>query len=124
MNFTRAKNTALIVSSLRRSNAEFKDREKIVFFSELFPILKKSSKNYSRELFKIKKPNPECYFKVLDDFPNMRKVGFEDSITGIHAITQIPEITTYYINKSNYVHHEYILNNYKVKHINDYKELK
>jgi beta-phosphoglucomutase-like phosphatase (HAD superfamily) len=98
-------------------------KEKILFFSELFPILKKSSKNYSRELFKIKKPNPECYFKVLDDFPNMRKVGFEDSITGIHAITQIPEITTYYINKSDYVHHEYILKNYKVNHINDYKEL-
>ncbi len=98
-------------------------REKIEFFSDLFPVLKNSSKNYYRQLFRIKKPNPECYLKVLDDFPNLRKVGFEDSITGVHAICQVPEITSYYINSENYVHHEYIMKNYNVKHIKNYCHL-
>jgi hypothetical protein len=50
-------------------------KENIDFFSELFPILKKSSKNYYREMFKNKKPNPECYLNVLKDFSNKKMVG-------------------------------------------------
>jgi beta-phosphoglucomutase-like phosphatase (HAD superfamily) len=95
----------------------------IDFFSELFPILKNSSKNYYREMFKNKKPNPECYLKVLNDFPNKKMVCFEDSITGIHSVTRIPEIVSYYINTNNYFHHNYILNNYNVIHINNYNDL-
>jgi beta-phosphoglucomutase-like phosphatase (HAD superfamily) len=95
----------------------------IDFFSELFPILKHSSKNYYREMFKNKKPNPECYLKVVDDYPNKKMVCFEDSITGIHAITRIPEIVSYYINTVNYFHHRYILENYNVLHINNYNDL-
>jgi beta-phosphoglucomutase-like phosphatase (HAD superfamily) len=98
-------------------------KEQIDFFSDLFPILKKSTKNYYRELLKTKKPNPECYLKVLDDFPNMKKLGFEDSITGIHAITRVPEIRAYYINSNKYVHHNFILENYNVLHINNYNDL-
>lgn len=98
-------------------------KEQIDFFSELFPILKKSTKNYYRELLKNKKPNPECYLKVIADFPNKKFVGFEDSITGIHAITRLPEIFTYYINNDMYVHHKYIIDNYNVTHINDYNNL-
>ena len=94
-------------------------KEQIDFLSDLFIILKKSTKNYYREMFKNKKPNPECYLKVINDFPKERIVGFEDSITGIHSMTQT-DIFTYYINNSNYYHHMYILNNYKVIPVNNY----
>jgi beta-phosphoglucomutase-like phosphatase (HAD superfamily) len=95
----------------------------IDFFSEIFPILKYSLKNYYREIIKNKKPNPECYLKVVEDFPNKKIVGFEDSVTGIHAITKVPDIFTYYINSPHYYHNEFILNNYSVIHINNYNEL-
>jgi len=105
----------VIVSNSLKSNIDF--------FSELFPILKKSSKNYYREILVNKKPNSECYKKVLIDFPGKRMVGFEDSITGIHSITQLPEIVTYFINNKNYIHYNYIMDNYNVIHINDYYSL-
>jgi beta-phosphoglucomutase-like phosphatase (HAD superfamily) len=95
----------------------------IDFFSELFPILKKSSRNYYREIIKNKKPDPECYLKVVNDFPYKKMVCFEDSITGIHAVTRIPEIISYYINSNDYFHHNYILENYNVIHINNYNDL-
>ena len=98
-------------------------KEQIDFFSELFPILKNSTKNYYRELLKNKKPNPECYLKVVEDFPNKKFIGFEDSITGVHAITRVPEILTYYVNNDTYFHHKYILENYNITHINDYNAL-
>jgi HAD superfamily hydrolase (TIGR01509 family) len=97
-------------------------KEQLDFFSDLFTILKNSTKNYYREMFKNKKPNPECYLKVIDDFPNERIVGFEDSITGIHAMTNA-NIDTYYISNPNYYHNNYILNNYKVIQINNYFNL-
>ena len=97
-------------------------KEQIDFLSDIFIILKKSTKNYYREMFKNKKPNPECYLKVIDDFSNKRIVGFEDSITGIHSMTQT-DIFTYYISNPNYYHNNYILDNYKVIPINDYKIL-
>jgi len=95
-------------------------KQHIDFFSELFPILKKSSKNYYREILVNRKPHPECYLKVVSDFPNMKMVGFEDSITGIHSITSVPEIFTYFINIQNYYHYNYIINNYPILHINNY----
>lgn len=98
-------------------------KQHIDFFSERFPILKKSSKNYYREMLVNKKPHPECYLKVIHDFPNMKMVGFEDSITGIHSITSAPNIFTYFINTSEYVHYEHIINNYPVIEIDSYLKL-
>jgi beta-phosphoglucomutase-like phosphatase (HAD superfamily) len=95
-------------------------KEHIDFFSDVFPILKKSSKNYYREILIKRKPHPECYLKVVDDFPTMTMVGFEDSITGIHSITQVPSIYTYFINTSDYYHYNDIIANYNVIHINNY----
>lgn len=98
-------------------------KEQIDFFLELFPILKHSTQNYYREILKNKKPNSECYINVINDFPNNKIIGFEDSITGIHALSGAPEITTFYVNTSNYLHHRYILDNYNVTHINNYNDL-
>jgi HAD superfamily hydrolase (TIGR01509 family) len=105
----------VIVSNSLKSNIDF--------FCELFPILNKSSKNYYREILKNKKPHPECYQTVVQDFPNKRLVGFEDSITGIHSITQVPIITTYFINNPNYYHYNFIINNYLVINILNYLPL-
>jgi beta-phosphoglucomutase-like phosphatase (HAD superfamily) len=98
-------------------------KQHIDFFSELFPILKNSSKNYYREILVNRKPHPECYLKVISDFPNMSMVGFEDSITGIHSITTAPNIFTYFINTPDYHHYNYIINNYPVISINSYLQL-
>ena len=99
-------------------------KNNIDFFLEKFPILKNSSKNYYRELFNFKKPNPECYLMVLKDFPNEKKIGFEDSITGIEALTQVNEIFPVFINNQNYIHYNFIINNYKnIDTIKNYYEL-
>ena len=105
----------VIVSNSLKSNIDF--------FSDLFPILKNSSKNYYREIMKNKKPNPECYLTVLQDFPSRRMIGFEDSITGIHAITAVPEIKTMFINTSEYYHYDYIMKNYNITNIQNYNNL-
>jgi beta-phosphoglucomutase-like phosphatase (HAD superfamily) len=107
----------VIVSNSLKSNIDF--------FLELFPILKNSSKNYYRELYKNKKPHPECYQMVLDDFSNNKMVGFEDSITGIHSMSQIQNIDIIFVNNSDYYHYKYIIDNYKLKLIiNNYDLLK
>jgi len=99
-------------------------KSSIDFFINKFPILQKSSKNYYREMFSFKKPNPECYLKVIDDFPNTRKIGFEDSITGIEALVKSKLITSVFINTPKYIHYNYIINNYQnIIPITDYSEL-
>ena len=98
-------------------------KQNIDFFSELFPILKYSSKNYYREILKNKKPHPECYLKVIDDFPKKKKVCFEDSLVGIHACSQVHEIDMYFINTTNYIYCDYIINNYKINQIENYNNI-
>jgi hypothetical protein len=46
----------------------------------------------------------------------MKMIGFEDSITGIHAITQVKEIDVVFINSKSYPYYDYILNNYSLKY--------
>jgi hypothetical protein len=43
----------------------------------------------------------------------MKKIGFEDSITGIEALYNVKEITPYFVNNKEYYHYDYILKNYK-----------
>jgi len=81
----------------------------INFYLERFPILKNAAKLYYRELFTNKKPNPECYQMVLKDFPHLiKKIGFEDSITGIMALLQVSEILPVFINDEFYTHYKTI----------------
>lgn len=105
---TKSKNF-VIVTNTSKCNLDF--------YLELFPILQKSSKNYYREMLINKKPNPECYLKVIEDFPNKRMVGFEDSITGIHALSLIPSISIIFINSSDYYYYNYIIQNYSLTKI-------
>lgn len=62
-----------------------------------------------------KKPHPECYLRVVEDFPNNRMVGFEDSITGIHSMTQVKSIDVIFINNKSYYYYDFIINNYELK---------
>jgi beta-phosphoglucomutase-like phosphatase (HAD superfamily) len=98
-------------------------KQNLDFMLELFPILKKSSKNYYKEIIMNKKPNPECYYTVVNDFPNLRYIGFEDSITGIHAISQVKDIIPIFINRTSYYHFNYITQTYPIIHINNYNDL-
>jgi len=92
------------------------------FYLDLFPILQNSSKNYYREMIINKKPNPECYLKVEEDFPLLKKVAFEDSITGIHALSLVPSMSIIFINSSDYYYYDFIIKNYNLtKTIIDYK---
>ena len=88
-------------------------KNSIDFLLDIFPILKNSTKNYYREIFKYKKPDPECYYKILEDFPNDRKVCFEYSIMGIHASSNVNNIDTIFINNNSYLYYNYIIKNYK-----------
>jgi len=107
----------LLLEYIISNNKEFvivsnSPKIQIDFYCELFPILKKSSKNYYREMFINRKPDPECYLKVVSDFPNKKMIGFEDSITGIHSITQVHDIDTVFINSEHYFYYNYIIENY------------
>jgi beta-phosphoglucomutase len=75
-------------------------------------VLQSAYKVYYKEMFTNKKPNPECYLKVKLDFPDHKMIGFEDSITGITALMQVPTITPVFINNSNYYHFDYIRKTY------------
>ena len=105
----------VIVSNTSKINIEF--------YLELFPILKKSSKFYYKELYKNKKPDPECYYNVVTDFPNRKYIGFEDSVIGVHALTQVSNITPIFINTDKYYYYNYILQNYNIINIKNYNDL-
>ena len=64
-------------------------------------------------MFVNKKPHPECYLRICEDYREYKKIGFEDSLTGVHALNQVDEIDGYFVNNKDYSHYEYIINNYK-----------
>jgi beta-phosphoglucomutase-like phosphatase (HAD superfamily) len=78
----------------------------------IFPILQKAERLYYKELFTHKKPHPECYLRIASEFSNLSKIGFEDSLTGITALMQVPSITPVFINNSNYYNFDYIRKTY------------
>lgn len=82
----------------------------ITFYLNRFPILSNASKLYYREMFINRKPHPECYQMVLADWPELKKIGFEDSITGIMALIQVDDITPVFINSETYAHYNTIIN--------------
>lgn len=79
----------------------------------MFPVLNQAKKIYTREMMTRKKPDPECYLRVLDDFPNKKMIGFEDSLTGIHSIVCSKNIDVVFINNKDYPYYQYILETYQ-----------
>jgi D-arabinose 5-phosphate isomerase GutQ/beta-phosphoglucomutase-like phosphatase (HAD superfamily) len=82
-------------------------------YKEKYPILNNAEKIYTKEIFINKKPNPECYLRISNEYKNISKIGFEDSLVGIHALYQVQDITPIFIVDKNYYYYEYIQNQYK-----------
>jgi putative hydrolase of the HAD superfamily len=99
-------------------------RSEIVrFFQKQFDIMSNATKIYCKEDFKNPKPNPECYLKVIHDFPNSKLIVFEDSITGIHAASSA-QLDTIFVNSEKYVHYSKIIKNYQlITAVTDFKEV-
>jgi beta-phosphoglucomutase-like phosphatase (HAD superfamily) len=95
----------------------------VEYVLSVFPVLSLCDKYYYREMFKNKKPDPECYLKICNDYPNKKKIGFEDSITGVHALCQVDEIYPVFINLKDYYHYRHIMETYNVKNIKNFDEL-
>jgi D-arabinose 5-phosphate isomerase GutQ/beta-phosphoglucomutase-like phosphatase (HAD superfamily) len=85
----------------------------INFFSQKYPIFTKNvDRIYTKENFIKKKPHPECYLKVINDYPNHKIIGFEDSLYGFHCLYQVDKIKPVYIYHDDYYYNEYIIKNY------------
>ncbi len=79
-----------------------------------FNLLKNVKKIYTKEDFINKKPHPECYLKVLHDFQHLgKKIGFEDSLRGLHSLYQLNHsILPVFLNSNQYYFYNFIKSNY------------
>jgi len=84
----------------------------IDYYSIKYPILNNAFKIYTKELFIHKKPNPECYLKIVNEFKNDKIIGFEDSLVGIHALYQVDQITPVFIYNENYYYKDHMIKKY------------
>ena len=84
----------------------------IEIFKTKYPILNKCHKIYTKECFINKKPNPECYLKINNEYINQKKICFEDSLVGFHALYQVYNITPVFIYNSDYFYNNKIIENY------------
>ena len=80
----------------------------IQYLVNKYPFLKKFNKIYTKEDFTKRKPDPECYQKISNEYKGLRLIGFEDSLVGTHALCQVPEITSFHIRPPNYYHNSEI----------------
>jgi len=85
----------------------------IDIFKKKHPILDKATKIYTKDFYVNKKPNPECYLKVINDFKNYKMIGFEDSLIGIEALTQVNRIKPIFVHDSKYYYKDIIIKKYE-----------
>jgi len=116
INFLKENNKKIVIVSNTR--ADF-----INFYLEHFPILKKIDEIYTKEHFMQIKPNPECYLKIAHKYKDLKKIGFEDSYIGYHALYQVSSITPIFIKRDNYYYQDFICTNYKGTLLFDYNNL-
>jgi D-arabinose 5-phosphate isomerase GutQ/beta-phosphoglucomutase-like phosphatase (HAD superfamily) len=84
----------------------------IYLYSLKYPILKNAHKIYTKELFINKKPNPECYLHVVNEFKNYKIIGFEDSLPGMTSLYQVNNITPVLIYDKKYYYNNLIIEKY------------
>lgn len=94
--------------------------ESINVFLNKFSILNSFDKIYTKEDFKTKKPNPECYLKIQEIYSNKRMIAFEDSYQGIHALSHAKLIKAIHISDDDYYFNELIKNKYNIERIKNY----
>jgi len=86
----------------------------IQLYSKQYPILNNVYKVYTKEYFLNRKPNPECYLHIINEFKDEKKICFEDSLVGFEALYQVSQyITPVFINNKDYYYNNYIIQNYK-----------
>jgi HAD superfamily hydrolase (TIGR01509 family) len=77
-----------------------------------YNILNKFDKIYTKEDFTNRKPNPECYLKIakFEEYKDLKKIAFEDSLTGITALCSISVdlITPVLLYDKSYYFNDYI----------------
>jgi D-arabinose 5-phosphate isomerase GutQ len=95
----------------------------IKIFLKMHPILNNIYKFYTKELFINRKPNPECYLRISNEYKNLKKIGFEDSLPGLHALYQVSDITPILIYNENYYHNYLLLNNYNMIILKDFNKI-
>ena len=88
-------------------------RKFIDFYCIKYPILNNVFKIYTKELFVNRKPNPECYLNIVNEFKNHKIIGFEDSLTGMSALYQVNNITPVLVYDEEYYYNDLIINDYK-----------
>tara|TARA_B100001175_G_C19309998_1_gene542520 strand:- start:139 stop:822 length:684 start_codon:yes stop_codon:yes gene_type:complete len=93
----------------------------IKIYQEKYEIMKKFDEIYTKENFTKKKPNPECYINIAKKYPNLKKICFEDSLTGFHSLSQVNDIDKIFINTEKYYYYNHIIHNYNnFRKIEDY----
>lgn len=92
----------------------------INLFKSVYPIMNLFDEIYTKEDFKEKKPNPECYLKIQELYKDCKMIGFEDSNAGMHALSQAKLIKPIHIASSNYYYNERIKKEYDVEVITTY----
>lgn len=93
----------------------------INFFKDKYPILGKADAIFTKENFIHRKPHPECYLKIEQLYPEIKKIGFEDSLTGMNALYQVKNIKPVLIYDNQYYHNDYMINNFKnISILNEY----
>lgn len=84
----------------------------IKIYQEKYSIMKYFDEIYTKENFTKKKPNPECYLNILKKYYNLKKICFEDSLAGFHALSLVDGIDKVLINTKKYYYYNYIIHNY------------
>ena len=98
-------------------------RDTIEFILEKLPILKTIDKIITKDDYKFRKPNPECYIKALTLFPECKNpIGFEDSCKGFLSLRD-SNITTVFIGDETYVHYKQMKPINVIKNFQNFNEL-
>ena len=94
----------------------------INIFKDKYPILNNADKIYTKENYINKKPDPECYITVCNDYKHLiRKIGFEDSLIGLYSLYWVNSITPILIYKKDYYWNDIIIKDYnRAFHLTDY----
>lgn len=81
-------------------------------FQEKYPILKNANNIFTKDLFIHRKPHPECYLRIKYLYPREKKIGFEDSLTGMSALYKVTDITPVLIYDKEYYYNDYMLSEF------------
>jgi D-arabinose 5-phosphate isomerase GutQ/beta-phosphoglucomutase-like phosphatase (HAD superfamily) len=84
----------------------------IDYYTLKFPILKDIYKIYTKELFVNRKPNPECYLHIVNEYKDYKIIGFEDSLLGINSLYQVNDIVSVLIYDKDYYYNDLIIEKY------------